>query len=1507
VGGVFFLETKTQFYKSSVAAGVLLKTVQTDYQSMVAKKNSPFGIGQTVVPIRTTTIWPNGQQSKTEQDYDGGFTSYDTLYDPSGNWAGGTCNSCGGSLYGQVITTREYDLGSSAPGPLMRTTSTPHLAFSNPTYLANNLLGLLSSTAITDAANATAESTVFGYDEASSTLVASGIATQHDLNPPAGSARGNLTSAARWLNTTGGSLVSRSNWFDTGELYQTIDPLGHTLTHSHDPYYAGGYLTKTCNPIGQCVSATYDLNSGLMTSFTDQNASYQASGNTQGDPAHTTSYSYDSMSRMTLAQAPPDTGNGGAHPNTQFIYSLPNAFPYTVQKLRTITSALNESVTTTYDGLSRPTKTQRATPNGVATIDSAYDGLNRIISVTNPYFSTSDPTYGVTTSTYDAFDRVTTITRQDGSIFQSQYSDPTTTITTDESGRQRRKINDGLGRLVEVDEPSAATVQVTYNATMQTDGNFVLSNAAGTSMWSTGTSGTNASSIFMQDDGNLVLYIFKWSAGTYATPTPGSYPAQTCSIGTYLVVNQRINANQCIVSPHGQYMLYMAPDGNFYIYDIAHAVGTWGANTAGHPGAYAILQGDGNFCIYDANNVFLWMSGTNGTFAERLDMEDDGRIIIYKSAWNSGTSTGQFNWTNISHPGCDVGIGTGWTGVLGSGQCFVSPNGRFELLIQTDGNMVIYDRSVTPNAAVWSSGTTLSPIDPSIDMRTLYTYDALGNLTCVEQHGTAATGTGCSATPSSDATSPWRVRRFTYDSLSRLLTAKNPESGTITYTYDADGELLQKTSPAPNQTGSATQIVSYCYDALHRQTKRDYSAHTYAPPACPITTPIISYTYDSGTNAKGHLTSLTDQAGTATYGYDVLGRLTTETRTLTGANNAAISKTFSYSYNLDGSIKTLTYPSGKVITYSPDSAGRMLSAVDGGSGINYVTGATYGPDSALTGFVSGSGGAAAITNSFSYNKRLQPVNMSASTTSQTVFSIGYDFHTGNGASGTDNGNVWGITNYKDTTRNQTFTYDALNRLTSAQNAGTDCAVNVLGSKKKFWGNSYGYDAWGNLLSKTVTKCSAESLSVIAGNNNWLTGAYLYDAAGNMTHDATSGLNYTFDQENRLTGANGYTYTYDGDGNRVRKSNGNLAANGTLYWAMTPGVVAETDLAGAIKSEYIFFDGERVARRDGPTGTGGVFYYFSDHLKTASVITDSAGVIKAESDYYPWGGELQFVNNDSNDYKFTGKKRDIETGLDYFGARYYSSGLGRWTSSDPFNPILHAENTTEFHEYLEQPQNWNRYTYVWNTPLRLVDPVGEDVYVVTYTVGNSSGDAEFKRAAETRASEIEHQKGFDPKKDTVLVRGVGTKGDFNAALKEANGMEKQFGKVGEVDLFSHSGPAEGPVLHDEHGKGVQFTQSELSGLKVNWAAGAQARFYGCNSANFAQAFANAQRVPSYGYTKWADFSSDRFWRVGPNPTGPLYLEPGEGLHNGGWWYIGSNRKMDPTMQRKDPLATPKKTP
>jgi len=109
------------------------------------------------------------------------------------------------------------------------------------------------------------------------------------------------------------------------------------------------------------------------------------------------------------------------------------------------------------------------------------------------------------------------------------------------------------------------------------------------------------------------------------------------------------------------------------------------------------------------------------------------------------------------------------------------------------------------------------------------------------------------------------------------------------------------------------------------------------------------------------------------------------------------------------------------------------------------------------------------------------------------------------------------------------------------------------------------------------------------------------------------------------------------------------------------------------------------------------------------------VIKAESDYYPWGGELQFVNDDSNHYKFTGKERDSETGLDYFGARYYSNGLGRWVSADwsatPI-PVPYAD--------FGDPQSLNLYGYVRGLPTTKADLDGHGFWA---KLGNRFGDAD----------------------------------------------------------------------------------------------------------------------------------------------------------------------------------------
>jgi RHS repeat-associated protein len=270
-------------------------------------------------------------------------------------------------------------------------------------------------------------------------------------------------------------------------------------------------------------------------------------------------------------------------------------------------------------------------------------------------------------------------------------------------------------------------------------------------------------------------------------------------------------------------------------------------------------------------------------------------------------------------------------------------------------------------------------------------------------------------------------------------------------------------------------------------------------------------------------------------------------------------------------------------------------------------------------------------------------------------------------------------------------------LTSAANAGTNCAAMTVNSKTEYWGNSYGYDPWGNLTQKAVTKCSAENLSLTALVNNQLSG-YSYDAAGNMTSDPTDGVTNSYDAENRIATATksgvSTSYVYDADGNRVEKTGGGTS---TLYWYMSPGIIGESDSTGTMKSEYVFFNGARVARRDYPSGS--VAYYFSDHLKTASVITDSAGNIKSESDYYPWGGELQFVNNDPNHFKFTGKERD-GTGFDYFGARYYSNGLGRFITPD-WDAKAAAVPYAEFAD----PQSLNLYAYVRNIPTARLDVDG----------------------------------------------------------------------------------------------------------------------------------------------------------------------------------------------------------
>jgi RHS repeat-associated protein len=339
-----------------------------------------------------------------------------------------------------------------------------------------------------------------------------------------------------------------------------------------------------------------------------------------------------------------------------------------------------------------------------------------------------------------------------------------------------------------------------------------------------------------------------------------------------------------------------------------------------------------------------------------------------------------------------------------------------------------------------------------------------------------------------------------------------------------------------------------------------------------------------------------------------------------------------------------------------------------------------------------------LTSAFYYNNRLQPCRSFITTGAGTPANCAdssvtgniMDFTYGFNLSAGDNGNLASLTNKRDTTRNQSFTYDSLNRIATAQTSAT--------TGTKCFGESFTFDSWANLLTigglTGYSGCTQQNLAVSATVKNQIS-ANSYDAAGNMT---TGG--YTYDAENRLLTGGGLTYTYDGDGKRVQKS------SSKLYWyGMGADALDETDSTGSTSNsafnEYVFFTGKRLARRN---SSNTVFYYFTDHLSTSrAMVQGGQTTVCYDADFYPFGGERTPITNTCpQNYKFTGKERDTETGLDYFGARYYSSGLGRWLTPD-WAAKAAAVPYAEFAD----PQSLNLYTYVRNIPTSKVDPDGHD--------------------------------------------------------------------------------------------------------------------------------------------------------------------------------------------------------
>ena len=280
-----------------------------------------------------------------------------------------------------------------------------------------------------------------------------------------------------------------------------------------------------------------------------------------------------------------------------------------------------------------------------------------------------------------------------------------------------------------------------------------------------------------------------------------------------------------------------------------------------------------------------------------------------------------------------------------------------------------------------------------------------------------------------------------------------------------------------------------------------------------------------------------------------------------------------------------------------------------------------------------------------------------------------------------NNNVETVTNALTSGRTQNFTYDNLNRIVTAQSTAT--------SGVYCWGqsiptNGTGYDRYGNLLTVNTSQCSSPPLSVSVNAYNQITNTgFSYDLSGDMLTDGTD--TYTWNGEMRLNSAASLTYTYDGEGKRVEKS------RGTYYWRDRSGtVLAETNTSGATQNEYIYFNGARIARHDSTTH---VYYYFSDQIGTAQLISNSTGTVCYDSDSTPFGYQMVYTSTCTQEFNFAGMQLDSETGNYDTWHRYYQPNLGRWMSPD--RKRGNASN----------PQSLNRYAYVLNNPTNLTDPLG----------------------------------------------------------------------------------------------------------------------------------------------------------------------------------------------------------
>ncbi len=773
-------------------------------------------------------------------------------------------------------------------------------------------------------------------------------------------------------------------------------------------------------------------------------------------------------------------------------------------------------------------------------------------------------------------------------------------------------------------------------------------------------------------------------------------------------------------------------------YDIFTSQG--GGAYAPPGGTYDKLQKnpDGTYSLLIKNTKETYLFGTDGYLNSILDRNGNKIEVL----WNTG-----HHITKIV-----IYYGVSLTKEINfeyntSGQCskMVLPDGRFATFEYNQGKLIkstdaggfqtvyTYDQNSYINSFTTPTGTF------QIIYRSLgsgiyapqQVIDPMGNARNYSMEGNWVVVTNASGNSTkylADDNFAYTIdildanggeTKFAYDSYGNRTSVTDPDGKVWTMSYNsARGNLTGITDPFPLgnvvtlaydvndnllSVDASGQHVAYQYDAKNNLIK---STDALSNP--------VNLTYDT----QGKLTGIILPGG-GSYGfaYDTYGNLLSETDP--GGHIT------SFSYDNSGHVTSRTDANGKVVTFQYDALKRMTKA-------SYPDGnVVYDYDCCGLNWVIAKDGRQMTFQHDADNRLIEYQDLN-----NFIIQYGYD-SVGNLTSLTYPGN-----------KVVTYGYDKVDRLISV----TDWLSNVT---------TYDYDLTGNLTGTTYPDNSlilqeydnANRLkSILDFKGDATVNAvfnYTLDSLGNRTGITSyqplniiptpANVNYSYDPDNRLLSAGSATFTYDNNGNLIKKTLGSAVTNyswdyDNMLTQVTNGgntstykydalgnriakivnsvetryvvdpsgalsqVLAESDSGGNITAYYVY--GLGLISKITPAGNA--YYYHYDGIGSTIALTDSLGNIVNKYAYDAFGKVLSQTETISNTFKYVGRfgVMDDGNGLLYMRARYYDPEVGRFVSKDPIGLM----------------GGINIYAYGKNNPLRFADPVGLDNWDVVLSCG-----------------------------------------------------------------------------------------------------------------------------------------------------------------------------------------------